>query len=76
MRLWRLRNALQGEADGDSGQFQDVPAQESSPPRCVLHFNSDGEKLQEDCGTCGAAVGSWFPILAAEKSRKGRWGAG
>jgi hypothetical protein len=45
----RLREALQDKADGDGGYAQDDPAQKSSPIQRVLHFNSDGTKLQEEC---------------------------
>jgi hypothetical protein len=44
-----LGRAIQNKANGDSGQVQNFPAQESSLVQCVLHFNSDGSKLQEDC---------------------------
>jgi hypothetical protein len=46
--LGRLGKPVHGQADSESGQIQNGPAQESSPDQRVFHFNSDGGKLQED----------------------------
>jgi hypothetical protein len=63
-RRWRrvgvgwLGKSLQDKAESESSQFHKVPAQESSLLQRVLHFNSDGKKLQEDCEWARAAWNS------------------
>jgi hypothetical protein len=79
----RLGKARRGKADGESGQVQDNPAQESSLQQFVLHFNSDGGKLKEDCEQEGcrefqpvpqlctrdsaAAVELFFPVVVEQE---------
>src|SRR5580658_1779879 len=83
MGMRRLCQARRGKADGESGQVQCNPAQESSLQQFVLHSNSDEGKLQEDCERgrrrefqpipqlCGkdssAAIELFFPVVAEQE---------